>query len=70
MLNLPPAIGSGAEPSLGTAVNPSSLMVYLTVVVTDGMVGVDIVTFMLLPGFVLLGRYQDRFESMTSQKEL
>ena len=56
MLNLPPTIGSGAEPSLGIAVNPSSLMVYLTVVVTDGMVGVDIVTFMLLPGFVLLGR--------------
>ena len=48
-------IGSGAEPSLGKAVSPSSLIVYLTVVVIDGMVGVEIVTLTLLPGFALLG---------------
>ena len=55
MLNLPSTIGSGAEPSLGNAVSPSSLIVYLTVVVTVGMVGVEIVTLTLLPGFALLG---------------
>ena len=55
MLNLPSTIGSGAEPSLGKAVSPSSLIVYLTVVVMAGIVGVEIVTLTLLPGFALLG---------------